>query len=566
MKSVILYISVTVNLWLSITSALNAQQTEWVKQLGSQTANAVTLDDSSNVYTTGVFIGNADFDPGSAVCILPHHPTGNNTYISKLDSLGNFVWASSIQGADVIAWGIATDHNKNVYISGLFYSTADFDPDSTSVYSMTATNYMNGNPDIFLLKLNRNGKFVWAKKIGSSDFESSGNMVMDENDNIYLAGRFSNTLDFDPGPGIFNLSPSFSNEEAYVAKFDTAGNFHWALSAQLSYYGEFEPLAETYDHNGNIFVGNFGEIAKIDTAGNYLFKKQFNNNPITTNLLFNINSLSCNSYGDVFTAGDFSDTVDIDPDTSNASYLYANTSENTFVCKLNTSLQLQWSKSFKASGTYSSNSSINLAYSINAGNNNDIYIGGLFADTLDIDSGAYYLFENNPDTSNQFWDAYLVDLDQQGNFKWARSFGGNAYDRLCRIIADSNRVIIAGDFSDTADFDPGPVNQTLMFNGLGNSNVFLVKIVQTVTGLEKINTEMHMTIYPNPAHYSLTLNTDEKEIQEIEVYNVLGKRLLIFKNNNSFHAKINVSYLPAGMYLLKVETNEGNITTKFLKQ
>lgn len=75
-----------------------------------------------------------------------------------------------------------------------------------------------------------------------------------------------------------------------------------------------------------------------------------------------------------------------------------------------------------------------------------------------------------------------------------------------------------------------------------------------------------MTIYPNPAHYSLTLNTDEKEIQEIEVYNVLGKRLLIFKNNNSFHAKINVSYLPAGMYLLKVETNEGNITTKFLKQ
>lgn len=556
-------------LCFSNTLVVNAQQVQWAKQLGAQSANAIVMDDSSNIYTTGVFIGNADFDPGPSTYILPHHPVGNNSYISKIDSAGNFVWASSIEGSDVTSWGIGVDHNKNVYISGLFYSTADFDPDSTSVYPMTATNYMNGNPDIFLLKLDRDGRFVWAKKIGTSGFESSGNMVMDENDNLYLSGRFSNTIDFDPGPGTFNLYPTFSisNEEAYVSKFDTAGNFYWAVSAQLSYYGEFEPLATTYDHNGNIFVGNFGEITKIDTAGNYLFRKQFNNNPVTVNLYFSITSLSADNNGNIYAAGYFSDTVDVDPDTASSLYLYANAFLNSFICKLTNAVDLQWATSFPESGVYSNWNSRNAAHSVNV-INNEVFVGGWFNDTINVNASAgyYYLYENNGDTLGNSYDAYIVILDIQGNFKWAQSFGGNTYDKLGTITANSNQIIIAGDFNDTADFDPGPLNQTLMFNGLGNSNVFIVKIAQTGTGLEEIKPEMGIILYPNPALHTITVNTGKKELRKIEIYSIIGERLLSFESGIQSRAKINIDDLPSGMYLIKAETYDGIVTAKFLKQ
>ncbi|MBK7854682.1 MAG: hypothetical protein IPJ79_06975 [Bacteroidetes bacterium] len=128
---------------------------------------------------------------------------------------------------DVTSWGIDVDDFGNVYIAGLFYETADFNPDTITAYTLTATNQSAGNPDIFVLKLDANGNFIWAFQIGTGGFESAGNLLV-VNNNIYITGRFSVTCDFDPDTGIFNLSP-VSPEQVFISKFNNAGSFLWAV-------------------------------------------------------------------------------------------------------------------------------------------------------------------------------------------------------------------------------------------------------------------------------------------------------------------------------------------------
>ena len=68
-------------------------------------------------------------------------------------------------------------------------------------------------------------------------------------------------------------------------------------------------------------------------------------------------------------------------------------------------------------------------------------------------------------------------------------------------------------------------------------------------------------IYPNPVNHELTITLDETK--RVEIYDQLGKLLLSETNPN---AKINVSMLPKGIYIVKITTADGCYTEKFIKQ
>lgn len=72
-----------------------------------------------------------------------------------------------------------------------------------------------------------NGDFVWAKAMGGTSDDSGEGIAVDDAGNVYTTGSFYGTVDFDPGPGSFNLtSTGFS--DIFVSKLDSAGNFVWA--------------------------------------------------------------------------------------------------------------------------------------------------------------------------------------------------------------------------------------------------------------------------------------------------------------------------------------------------
>ena len=106
------------------------------------------LDENKNVYLTGRHTGTVDFDPGTGVYNLP---TGTNTYILSLDSLGDFLWAESFESNGVgTSQGnsIHFDITENLLCTGYFTGTVDFDPQGT--FNMTS---LGNTKDAYVVKL-----------------------------------------------------------------------------------------------------------------------------------------------------------------------------------------------------------------------------------------------------------------------------------------------------------------------------------------------------------------------------------------------------------------------------
>src|SRR4030095_14442882 len=137
---------------------LHAQKTNllWVKQMAGAAADArglaIATDALGNVYTTGYFSSDVDFDPGQGVHIL--HPRGiEDAFICKLDSSGKFQWAKHTDAGTgtnyVKGRSIAVDVDSNVIITGNY--SQDF-----------------GIGTCFVTKLNSAGNLIWSKDLGQS--------------------------------------------------------------------------------------------------------------------------------------------------------------------------------------------------------------------------------------------------------------------------------------------------------------------------------------------------------------------------------------------------------------
>jgi hypothetical protein len=176
----------------------------WVKQMGgagNAEGRSITTDANGNVYSTGTFSGTVDFDP--AVDITNLTSAGEyDIFIQKLDSNGAFLWVKQM-GSLNYDWGlgITTDATGNIYTIGNFSGTVDFDIEAGTV-NLTSI----GDFDCFILKLDTNGNFVWAKQMGGTGYSSGNSITVDADDNVYTTGRFEGTVDFDPGTGITNLT------------------------------------------------------------------------------------------------------------------------------------------------------------------------------------------------------------------------------------------------------------------------------------------------------------------------------------------------------------------------
>jgi hypothetical protein len=88
--------------------------------------------------------------------------------------------------------------------------------------------------------------------------------------------------------------------------------------------------------------------------------------------------------------------------------------------------------------------------------------------------------------------------------------------------------------------------------------------------VENANFNLNINTFPNPANNQLTVSYELKQPSNIdlEIYNLLGARVISFKKNNStgagkYSEKIDVSNLSNGTYFLKINSNQKNHTIKF---
>jgi len=549
-------------LFTMLLSNAKSQNLEWAKGMGSTNndgGNSIAVDAHGNVYTSGYFNGTVDFDPGLGIFNLTSMGL-DDIFISKFDAYGNFVWAKSIGGTNN-DWGnsIALDNSGNVYCTGYYCGTADFDP-GVGTYNLTAT----GLKDIFILKLDSSGNFVWAKSIGNTGDDIGNLLVLDTSANVYITGYFQGIVDFNPEIGAFNLTAD--STDIFILKLDVLGNFVYAKS--MGGNGEDIGCSIALDSDGNVYTtgsfqgtsdfdpgagifnmtvspdvsGVYGNvdifISKLNNLGNFVWAKSMGGDYYDYGY-----SIALDASSNVYTTGGFSTpSIDFDPGVGTF-YLTSNGSYDIFISKLDSSGNFIWAKSIGGNGE-------DFGYSLKTDAYGNVYTVGDFTDTVDFDPGVgLYNLSNGGNR-----DFYILKLNSSGDFVFAIASGAFWYDECMSIILDDfGNIYYTGYFGMTFDFDPG--TGTFNLTSAGGSDVFVCKLNQT-TGLnenEFINT---IKVFPNPSNGKVTI-TESDNSKLIEVFNLLGEKIYsTITNNNQTTTEIDLTNVPKGIYFVKVDNGK----------
>jgi hypothetical protein len=156
---------------------------------------------------------------------------------------------------------VVLDATGYIYIYGYFSQTVDFDPHPVNTYNLSS----KGQQDIFILKLNPDGEFQWVKQIGGIMGDYPHSITIDSRNNIYASGNFRQTVDFDPGPGTYNLSSKGTTSDAFILKLDPEGNFLWVLQIEGENTSSSDVNSLVTDEQGNILgTGRYFKTITMD--------------------------------------------------------------------------------------------------------------------------------------------------------------------------------------------------------------------------------------------------------------------------------------------------------------
>ncbi len=436
-------------------------QVGWAVSFGSgkELGKDVAVDPDGNFYIVGTFdpgIGGCDFDPGPGDAMIDTNGW-EDIYISKFDTDGNFLWVQTWGGTGTDeGHAVAVDPAGSVYVSGKFESTVDFDP-GTGTHNKTAS----GTEDVFLSKFDLDGNFLWAETWGSGDtasypyspfygdcgesvavdasgdvyvacnqripgirkYSSAGMLVFTygwgtsstfdraygvavSSDAVYIAGRFTGTMDFDPGLPVDNHTAN-DYVDSCLIKLDLSGSYQWGL--------------------------NWGGTDKLTG---------YANPPYYGDCAFDV---AVDSSGNPYVCGSFYGTTDFDPGAGTTAHTAVDDFGDAYLVRFTATGVYQWVEIIAGDHFQES-----FGISINA--SGDLGMTGRFYNTVDFDTGG----GTEDHTSVGDSDIFLSKYDVNGNWKWTLTWGSTSYDLGVGTAFDPlGNVLMAGYFNDTIDFDPG---------------------------------------------------------------------------------------------------------------
>lgn len=486
-------------------------------------------------------------------------------------------------------YGTAVDSQGNIYNTGLFHNTVDFDP-GTGIFELTS----NGNDEIFIQKLTADGQFVWAKQMGSGNSDAGIYIQTDSNDNVYVMGWFSGTVDFDPGSGVFELT-SAGSWDIFILKLNSNGDFIWAKrlgSDNLDFAS-----AMVLDDSGNIYLtGMFKEtvdfdpgngsfnltakggwdifVLKLDNDGNFVWAQNLGGNSYDKG-----RSITLDQANNIYVVGQFKETVDFDFST-NVNELTASDNYDAFVLKLDQDGNFIWVKQFEGNNQQD-------AVTVSVDDQQNVYIAGKYKENIDVDPGTG---TNTFTAGGNDYNSFIVKLDANGDLLWAetingdlnmlfhiniiddivytggyftgsvqitwpsgfvgftsagdrdvimltydadggllntKTFGGTGEDNLYKIIRYNQGIYVAGSFEGMVNFDENATGLTATSNG--EKDAYLMKIDTAFNSIDDNYKYAHFKIYPNPAHEKFYIELQEPQDVQVKIYERSGR--IIRKEN-----------------------------------
>ena len=329
----------------------------------------------------------------------------------------------------------------------------------------------------------QNLNYQWTKTIGGVGNDVATCVISDNSGNIYVAGNFNDSIDFDPGAGT-SFSGKPTRPGAFFQKFDTLGNLIWVktifgrpidvnsicvdsddnLYATGKFYGPNQPLGQTdsidFDPGPDTLhlpdgTGYDIYVLKLDKHGNLKWAHTIYGAEIFPG------EIVADEEDNIVLCGELKGTFDFDFGAG-IFELTGTGSKNIFMMKMDSLSNFIWAKAFHNIGWGES-------YTLTTDMWNNIYFSANTTLIIDLDPGAGVF---NLASSGGF----LSKFDDNGDFLWAHHIA-ESYGKTNELFTDTaGNVYAAGHWTAPTmiDFDPGSgtswASQTLL-----TSKVYIVK-------------------------------------------------------------------------------------------
>lgn len=584
MKRILLF---AITIFVLKASVGYCQSLVWAEQIGysagcSQRSytQCLTSDKNGHIYAAGSLGCSSDMDPGSGVSTsdtVGH----SNAFIQKVTSSGILVWAKVLNSTyDIGIAAMTIDDTGNLLITGTYGGTADFNPEPTAQYLLTAV----GGHQQFTAKYDSMGSLKWVHTtIGTNYcYGAWGRCIaLDSDNNVYVGGRYCGDLYCNGTTFSDTFLSTMSTYDAFIEKLSPDGDHIWARSIGGEHTDSMCSIS--VDKYGNVFcVGTFQGAVPVDLdpgAGTSSFLPAGVNDVFILKLTpsssltwaktlssFNTGSttsliahprLTIDTVGNLLICGGFNGIVDFNPSPAPNDTAFLHGPDGLagwaagFVLKLDNNGSIIWVDKFDG---------IASCYDIKTDSALNIYVTGTYGSATDFDPGpATY---NVPPVGGTE-QTYMHKLSTDNHFMWAAGIGVS-WGRLtptCIAVTDTNKICIGGYFIGTADFDPGTSVYTIVndldIHGFVARYNYTFPAVIDPGGVGVINSGLY-TIYPNPTTGDIFVNS-KTNINEIVVTNMIGQ--VVYR---SFPGKMmeELTIHGQGMYFISLFSGDDVATQK----
>ncbi|MFM2192588.1 MAG: hypothetical protein RLZZ118_1545 [Bacteroidota bacterium] len=456
------------------------------------------------------------------------------------------------------------DAAGNIYLGARYVGKVDIDPGTAIQYFQPKS---TNSGEACIIKLDSNGQFIWAKKIGDTTGYNTiyiNQMQWLPNGNISLIGNFNGMLDFDPSTNINTLNTgSPYTRHGYSLELDAAGNFIQVkqLSGNYAslqymytdnasnhyviyYYDDTVNVSFSASNNLKIATANFGNygFAKFDANYNLMWDKNIDTNiyptcitPIDNNVFYLMSNYSATAT------------------LNNGIITQAIGASDICIDKWKAAGNVAWTKTIAGKGE---NTGLDLQLI-----NSCLYLIHLNKDSTNFTSGyPSAIYTNN---TNMAFSALDTALQHISTAVFYSDSANNTW--TSKLLLNGNQSLIKMYVKGPIDLDPTPSAQTFT-PAFGNNNpaVFVRVNIANPSAINNCKAVNNLEIYPNPANQQISIHLQENDYQ-ISIVNAWGQKVFEkqYKANNT---EIDVRHLPPGLYQILLFADKYKANTSFLKQ
>jgi hypothetical protein len=455
-----------------------------------------------------------------------------NYWIVKLDENGSIQWQNTIGGniRDYLKKVVQTSDGG--YIIG-GYSDSQMFGDKTE-------NAM-GSYDYWVVKLDSSGEIQWENTIGGNGEDILYDIIQTNDDGYLLAGSSNSNISFD------KTEDSKGMKDYWLVKLNDQGVKQWDKTIGGNSGDILYSIILTSD-NGLLLGGYSASDISGDKSENHIGMADYW--VIKLDSSYNIEWQ--NTIG-----GNDTDTMEAVLETSDGGFILAGNSLSN----------ISGDKTENSNGLYDMwvvkvNNLGNIVWQNTLGGNESDFLRAIAASN----DGGYLLAgssqsvisgDKNENTLG-LTDIWVLKINANGILTGQNSIGGNGIEGAFSVLQDTDGGFVIGGASDS--YISGDKTQ----DPQGSFDYWVVKIDSSLS-IEENPFTTSITLYPNPAKNTLQLNTQDKTIDQINIYTMTGSKVLQL-DAETISPTVDVSSLATGVYYIQLYSGKNVALKKFVKE